>query len=69
MKITHYEFSIENPQKNKPMRIKPMFIPENFTPKERADFVAFINFMMEMIEKYGDKVSEGDSDNKALTPE
>ena len=41
-----------------------MFTPENFTPKERADFVAFINFMMEMIEKYGDKVSEGDSDNK-----
>ena len=48
-----------------------MFIPEHFSPKEKADFTVFINFMLEKLEKYGDKIQEDvkKPDNQALTPQ
>lgn len=47
-----------------------MFIPEIFSPEEKADFTVFINFMLEKLEKYGDKIQEDNKnpDNQALTP-
>ncbi|MBP3696269.1 MAG: hypothetical protein J6J45_01900 [Clostridia bacterium] len=48
-----------------------MFIPEHFSPEEKADFTVFINFMIEKIEKYGDKIQEDvkNPDNQTLTPQ
>ncbi|GEM_PF-1987071 len=47
-----------------------MFIPEHFSPEEKADFTVFINFMLEKLQKYGDKIQKDDKtpDNQALTP-
>lgn len=47
-----------------------MFIPESFSPEEKADFTVFINFMLEKLEKYGDKIQEDNKnpDNQTLTP-
>lgn len=53
------------------MRIYLMFIPEHFSPEEKADFTVFINFMLEKLEKYGDKIQEDvkNPDNQTLTPQ
>lgn len=47
-----------------------MFIPEHFSPEEKADFTVFINFMLEKLQKYGNIIQKYDKtpDNQALTP-
>ena len=59
-----------SPRKIYFVRIYIMFIPESFSPEEKADFTVFINFMLEKLEKYGDKIQEDNKnpDNQALTP-